>query len=189
MSELLSAVKDTPLPTILVVAGIFFWLLAIAGTLAGKITVQPAHQWMAGLVGTVFIGLGLLTYFTPTSLLGLGGKEAAAAAPHPPTQNNTPQPSTQIDLPLSASRKPSFNCATDHEPDEVAICNNGTLSNLDLQLADLYRTLSDRLGKNQKARLIEEQRAWVQQRRSCQSNEPCLTKTYEARIAQLQSWH
>lgn len=38
MSDLLGALNHTPLPTILVVAGIAFWILAIAGSLAGKIT-------------------------------------------------------------------------------------------------------------------------------------------------------
>ena len=49
--DLLGAIKDTPLPTILVLAGIGFWLLAVAGSVAGKITVQSAGRWFAGLVG------------------------------------------------------------------------------------------------------------------------------------------
>jgi hypothetical protein len=74
MNDLLGAVKDTPLPSILVFAGIVFWILAVAGSLAGKITVQPDRQKAAGLVGTVFIAVGLLIYFVPTQM---GQKQAA----------------------------------------------------------------------------------------------------------------
>ena len=48
MDDLLGAIKDTPLPTVLVVAGIVFWVLAIAGSIAGKIRVQPGRQRAAG---------------------------------------------------------------------------------------------------------------------------------------------
>jgi hypothetical protein len=65
MDDLLGAIKDTPLPTVLVVAGIVFWVLAIAGSIAGKIRVQPGRQRVAGLVGTVLIVLGLLLYVAP----------------------------------------------------------------------------------------------------------------------------
>ena len=58
MSDLVRTLSDTPLPTILVLAGILFWLLAIAGSLAGKITVERGKQTTAGLVGTALIVLG-----------------------------------------------------------------------------------------------------------------------------------
>jgi hypothetical protein len=58
--DLLGAIKDTPLPTVLVVAGIVFWLLAIAGSLAGKITVRPEHQMTAGILGTILLVSGLV---------------------------------------------------------------------------------------------------------------------------------
>jgi len=42
MDVLFGALKDTPLPTVLVVSGIFFWILAVAGSIAGRVTVDPA---------------------------------------------------------------------------------------------------------------------------------------------------
>ena len=63
MEDLLDAIQHTPLPTILVISGIVFWLLAIAGSIAGKITVQPSHQKAAGIVGSVFIAIGLILLF------------------------------------------------------------------------------------------------------------------------------
>jgi hypothetical protein len=66
MDAFLGALKDTPLPTIFVVAGIAFWVLAIAGSITGKIKVQPGRQWAAGIAGTVLIVLGLWLYVAPT---------------------------------------------------------------------------------------------------------------------------
>ena len=63
--DLLGAIKDTPLPTVFVVAGIVFWLLAIAGSLAGKITVRPEHQQTAGILGTVLLISGLVLSYLP----------------------------------------------------------------------------------------------------------------------------
>jgi hypothetical protein len=51
MESVLTALKDTPIPTILVVAGIAFLLLAIAGQLAGRIVVAPERQRWAAFIG------------------------------------------------------------------------------------------------------------------------------------------
>jgi hypothetical protein len=67
MSDLVRTLSDTPLPTILVLAGVLFWILAIAGSLAGKITVERGKQTTAGLVGTAFVALGLVLFFVPSN--------------------------------------------------------------------------------------------------------------------------
>lgn len=59
------ALKDTPIPTILVVAGIAFLLLSIAGHLAGKIVVPPERQRWAGAIGAVLTILGIALYVIP----------------------------------------------------------------------------------------------------------------------------
>lgn len=63
--DLLGAIKDTPLPTVFVVAGIVFWLLAIAGSVAGKITVRPEHQMTAGILGSILLISGLVLAYLP----------------------------------------------------------------------------------------------------------------------------
>jgi hypothetical protein len=78
----IGALKDTPLPTILVVAGITFWVLALAGSVAGKITIQPGRQWAAGIGGTILIALGLWLYIAPT-------KQPPTKQPSPPTTTNS----------------------------------------------------------------------------------------------------
>jgi hypothetical protein len=44
MDGIITAQKDTPIPTILVIAGIAFLLLSIGGQLAGRIAVPPERQ-------------------------------------------------------------------------------------------------------------------------------------------------
>ena len=88
MNDFINTLSHAPLPTILVVAGIVFWVLAIAGSLAGKITVEPGKQKTAGVVGTALIVLGLmLTFFAP----GSGNQNGLEATPKPP---QTTAPST-----------------------------------------------------------------------------------------------
>jgi hypothetical protein len=65
MDDLLGAIHDTPLPTILVVAGIIFWVLAVAGSIAGKVRIEPGRQRAAGIAGTILIVLGLVLYIAP----------------------------------------------------------------------------------------------------------------------------
>ena len=88
MNDFINTLSHAPLPTILVVAGIVFWVLAIAGSLAGKITVEPGKQKTAGVVGTALIVLGLmLSFFVP----GSGNQNGLEATPKPP---QTTAPST-----------------------------------------------------------------------------------------------
>jgi hypothetical protein len=75
-ASFMDVVQKMPLPTIFIVAGILFWVLAIAGSVAGKIMVEPSHQKAAGLVGSVFIGVGLVLCF----LLPLSNQGSAAAS-------------------------------------------------------------------------------------------------------------
>lgn len=67
--EILKALKDTPLPTILVVAGIVFLLLAIADQLVGKIAVPPERQRQATIIGCLLLMVGIALHVAP--LLGI----------------------------------------------------------------------------------------------------------------------
>jgi hypothetical protein len=86
--DLIGAIKDTPLPTVLVVSGIVFWLLAIAGSLAGKITVRPEHQMTAGILGTILLVSGLVLSYLPTPQ----SRPRAATATVPPSAPTVPTP-------------------------------------------------------------------------------------------------
>ena len=65
MDSIILLLKETPIPTILVVSGIVFLFLALAGQIAGKLEVSPARQKWAAATGAVFLGVGLLLYLAP----------------------------------------------------------------------------------------------------------------------------
>ena len=195
MNDLLNTLSHTPLPTILIVAGIVFWVLAIAGSLAGKITVEPGKQKTAGFVGTAFIILGLILFFAPGPI-----NEPTSETTTKPIETNIkpietttkPTETTKSDSPPPNSDQnrarpsPGVNC-TGGTPDEVTICGNATLSDLDRQLYGVYQSLMKRLDQNQQAKLGREEVSWVKQRGECQSDVNCLTAAYKSRISQLQS--
>ena len=63
MEDILFEVARTPLPTILVMAGIAFMFLAIVGNFGAKVVVNPKKQRLAGLLGTVLLFGGVALYF------------------------------------------------------------------------------------------------------------------------------
>jgi uncharacterized protein YecT (DUF1311 family) len=196
VNDLLSALSNTPLPTILVVAGIMFWILAIAGSLAGKITVEPAKQKTAGLVGTALIVLGLVLFFASGPANQSGEKATAKTtqtkgSPTPvptptPAQTTEPPPVVKPDQ-TSARPSPGVNCTGTGTPDEIKICGSAKLSELDWQLYGVYQALSKRLDKDHRAKLANEESSWVRQRGECQGDERCITSAYKSRIDQLQA--
>jgi uncharacterized protein len=82
----------------------------------------------------------------------------------------------------------TFNCRTARLPAERAICNDGILAQLDVQMSNLYFALINRVGP-QTARIIrDDQRAWLQARNSCGYNIGCLDGEYRRRIGELMSY-
>lgn len=67
MTDVLVALKDTPLPTILVVGGLIFLLLATTSRVSGKIVVPASRQKSAGVIGVALLVSGVALYVTPTS--------------------------------------------------------------------------------------------------------------------------
>ena len=82
MEELLSAINDTPVPTILVVAGLAFILLAFAGRFMGRVEVRPERQRWVGITGAVVllvgISLSMAPLVRPLGTSGGGGGNAVA---------------------------------------------------------------------------------------------------------------
>jgi hypothetical protein len=95
MASVLTALKDTPIPTILVIAGIVFLLLSIAGQLAGRIAVAPEQQRWAAIIGGGLLAIGVALHVVPqTRLISRGTEEAPISRPSPPeTKDQRPQPS------------------------------------------------------------------------------------------------
>ena len=80
--EAITALKDTPIPNVLVLGGLAFLLLAVAGQVAGKIDVPPARQKWAALIGTLLLVSGVILYLIPSSP---PSPNTIASAKSPPT--------------------------------------------------------------------------------------------------------
>lgn len=91
MDSMIGLLKDTPIPTILVVSGIIFLFLALAGSVAGKLEMPPARQKWSAVASVVLLVSGLLLYILPAS------PEAAATSPTP-----LPQIASQPSAPTAA---------------------------------------------------------------------------------------
>jgi hypothetical protein len=98
MESVLAALKDTPIPTIMVVAGIVFLLLSIAGQLAGRITVPPEQRRQATIIGCLLVVVGVALHVVPPML----NRPKLPEAP-PPT---TPQPAPTVEQPPQPSTPP-----------------------------------------------------------------------------------
>jgi hypothetical protein len=66
MSDLIKTLASTPLPTLLVLAGLFFLFLAIGGQFgADKITTDKIKKRLAGIIGCGLLLCGLILYLGP----------------------------------------------------------------------------------------------------------------------------
>jgi hypothetical protein len=143
------AISKTPLANILVLAGLFFWLLSVAGSLAGKITVKPQQQKIAAILGTVLLVIGLaLNFFIPA----------------PDVSAQRPTPGGNADGACGRPRgreRPSFNCANGQEPIEHLICADADLAYWDGEMGRLYHGQIDQLKTPEAKRdLIKQQNEW-----------------------------
>jgi hypothetical protein len=106
MESVLAALEDTPIPTILVIAGIVFLLLSIAGQLAGRITVPPERQRQATIIGCLLVVVGVALHVIPPRLISLEPQSTSSpTSPKPtPKEDQPPQPPT---IPPSTQPLPS----------------------------------------------------------------------------------
>jgi hypothetical protein len=59
LEMMISTLQKTPLPTILILAGIFFLILSVSGDIAGKIRVPQDRQKIAGIIGFILLLIGI----------------------------------------------------------------------------------------------------------------------------------
>ena len=106
MDSILTALKDTPIPTILVVAGIVFLLLSIAGQLAGRIAVPPERQRQAAIIGCLLVLVGLTLHVAPLLRSPSKSPEAPPAPRSEPPPGRTPSLPTPETPPSTPSSPP-----------------------------------------------------------------------------------
>lgn len=70
MTDILNALKNTPIPAILVISGIVFLLLALAGQLGGQISIPATRQKWAAILGVILLlsGIYLSIYIPPNTI-------------------------------------------------------------------------------------------------------------------------
>lgn len=79
----------------------------------------------------------------------------------------------------------SFSCAAARTADEAMICQNESLAQLDLKLANLYSQISKQSAGIGKLHLADEQKQWLISRRRCGIDVSCIQRAYEERITRL----
>jgi hypothetical protein len=108
MESILGALKETPIPTILVVAGIVFLLLSIAGQLAGRIAVPAERQRWAAVMGGILLISGVALYVVPPArLIPPRPPDVLPATPPDPTPQQKPSPSIVADSPGTQMSPPA----------------------------------------------------------------------------------
>jgi uncharacterized protein YecT (DUF1311 family) len=151
---LLDAISKTPLANVLVLAGILFWVLAIAGSLAGKITVDPGKQKIAGILGTVLFAVGMALYLVtpPSEKVGLASPDKPGEVP---CDNLIPR----------GRERPSFNCAHAQAPIERLICADADLAHWDGEMSRVYvEQLDQQKTPEDKQKLTKQQHEWMNER-------------------------
>jgi len=92
-----------------------------------------------------------------------------------------------ISMPAHFAKAASFDCAKAATADEIAVCKSTALSELDVKMATLFGVRMEipmMMGASGAAR--DEQRAFLDERKACGSQDACIGKAYAARIAVLE---
>lgn len=92
---------------------------------------------------------------------------------------------TATSLTLQAAQT-SFDCSKAVNMTERFICHDGELAGLDRKMAQTYRKAKNSYLGNEMDKLKAEQRSWIKKRNHCKDSKPCIIRTYQKRITQLQ---
>jgi hypothetical protein len=66
MESIILAIQNTPIPTVLILAGLFFILLSFVTKLGGFIEVSPEQKRFSTPIGLLVLTIGLILSFIPT---------------------------------------------------------------------------------------------------------------------------
>jgi uncharacterized protein YecT (DUF1311 family) len=152
-------ISKTPLPTILVVAGLVFWVLALAGSLAGRITVRPDQRNIAAVLGTVCIGIGITLFFVDVASI-IKPQDSKDKPKDPKDTEACPRL-----LKPRGRERPSFHCAYAQEPIERLMCADADLAYWDGEMGRIYHEkLDQQKAAEDKESLMKQQHAWQRER-------------------------
>src|SRR4051795_10554002 len=86
-----------------------------------------------------------------------------------------------------AAQAASINCATDKQPDEVAVCTIPGMVEVDRNVDAFYQKLMGALDARGRAELVKAQRQFLAERRKCGRETDCIRVTYRGRAQELQA--
>ena len=80
----------------------------------------------------------------------------------------------------------SFDCRRAQTPDEIAICDNRDLNDMDVKMATLLDIAKGFMLMGERGATMDAQREWLARRRKCGANVECLRRFYRQRIDELE---
>ncbi len=87
----------------------------------------------------------------------------------------------------SGAEAASFDCARARAPDERAICADRALNDLDVTMSAMLKIAGGFVAMGQRGAMQDDQIVWLKARHSCRSDRACLKRSYDDRIATLQT--
>jgi uncharacterized protein len=81
----------------------------------------------------------------------------------------------------------SFDCNQARTPDEIAICENRDLNDMDVRMATLLDIAKGFVLMGERGAIQDDQRDWLQNRRRCGGDVECLRRSYRKRIGELEA--
>ncbi len=127
MGEILNVIGNTPVPSILVVGGLFFILLSMSGQIASKISIPKERQGHILLIGISLLLVGSFLYAVPAfsqpaevAIL----EETAAISPSPePTLTPTNLPPTDTPVADTPTSLPAVVLTQEEKQTYESVCN------------------------------------------------------------------
>lgn len=102
MDEILLGLKDTPVPTLLVLGGLIFIFIAIVGRFAYQIDVPRERQIIAGIFGISLLLSGVILYIAPIPM----GPSIRPVTPTVPVSTSTQDETTTSELTFTPVHTP-----------------------------------------------------------------------------------
>lgn len=150
MDSLINALKDTPIPTILVAAGIFFLLMAVAQQIGGKIILDPSRRKLSVGIGVLMILAGVTLNLLPRTLPfptpSVPGENAQAAGK---AQSENFSPITEgAKLPKQHQEPPNTSSGSDEKSQSSSALNDTIATAKQLMIGstihEKHKTATDR---------------------------------------------
>lgn len=105
MEDLFKGIQNTPIPTILIVVGLFILILGFVTKIGGIIEVSPERKVLAIPIGLFVLTIGLILNFSTVSDPSLS---SPVSAPSPSSPILNPPPSSSISTPPPSSQVQSI---------------------------------------------------------------------------------